>query len=440
MQQSLSRRRLPDGIQDFRTIREGGYYYVDKTPLIAQLVDEGRHYFLSRPRRFGKSLLVDTIKSLFEGREELFRGLAVHDRWDWSARNPVLRLSFGAKYGESGDLQGSILNKLRNIEETADLPKKLFDSSGPEYLENLLINLHRKSGRQVVVLVDEYDKPILDALIDPKLAEKNRDYLRGFYGVIKDNAEHVRFVLVTGVSMFTKVSLFSGLNNLKNISLNPRYSSICGFTEEELDAVFAPELEGLDRDEVRRWYNGYSWRGGEKVYNPHDVLLLFDEREFESHWFETGSPAFLLDLLVRRKVDPMSLENRVAKSDLISRFDIDGIEVEALMFQSGYLTIVGEERRKRGRMFTLDYPNQEVRQSFSSSLLKHVTDRDLEAESRGEELGDLLAANDFAGFAERLQAYLSGCRTSGMTPARWSGSRRTMRACCSWRFARWAWI
>ena len=348
MQQSLSRRRLPDGIQGFRTIREGGYYYVDKTPLIAQLVDEGCHYFLSRPRRFGKSLLVDTLENLFEGNEDLFHGLAIHDRWDWSKCHPVIRISFDGKFTDAGELERDIVQQLESAERRHGLASADKYLTRPTRLRSVIERLHEKTGYSVAVLVDEYDKPILDALDDPKMSKANQDYLRGFYGMIKGNAEHVRFVLVTGVSMFTKVSLFSGLNNLKNISLNPRYSSICGFTEEELDAVFAPELEGLDRDEVRRWYNGYSWRGGEKVYNPHDVLLLFDEREFESHWFETGSPAFLLDLLVRRKVDPMSLENRVAKSDLISRFDIDGIEVEALMFQSGYLTIVGEERGSAG--------------------------------------------------------------------------------------------
>ena len=222
-------RRLPIGIQDFRTIREQDFYYVDKTPAVRRLVDEGRFYFLSRPRRFGKSLLLDTIRSLFEGREELFRGLAIHEHWDWSLTHPVVRLSFDGKYNEPQDLERSILTQLEVIERNADL-SVASRRSGPERLLDLLDRLHRKTGRQVVVLVDEYDKPILDVLQDPELTTANRDYLRGFYGIIKGSAEHVRFVFVTGVSMFSKVSLFSGLNNLKDISLDPRYATICGYT------------------------------------------------------------------------------------------------------------------------------------------------------------------------------------------------------------------
>ncbi|MDE0280263.1 MAG: AAA family ATPase, partial [Gammaproteobacteria bacterium] len=259
----MTRRQLPIGIQHFRTIREGDFYYVDKTPLIRDLIEQGRFYFLSRPRRFGKSLLVDTLKSLFEGSEELFRGLNIHGYWDWTVQHPVVRLSFGGKYNEPDDVERSVLNQLVWIEEENQLKPLDPASTGPERLQDILRRLHRATGRQVVVLVDEYDKPILDVLDDPDLAKANRDYLRGFYGIIKDSYEHVRFVLVTGVSMFSKVSLFSGLNNLRDISLVPRYATICGYTDRDLETVFAPELPGLNREEVRRWYNGYHWRGEE---------------------------------------------------------------------------------------------------------------------------------------------------------------------------------
>ena len=257
----MHRRQLPIGIQDFRTIREQDCYYVDKTPLIHRLVSEGRYYFLSRPRRFGKSLLVDTLQELFEGNEALFRGLDIHGQWDWSDRHPVVRLSFDGKYDEPGDLERSILNQLALIKHDAGLDSAPSVGADPERLRTLLHHLHRAAGRRVVVLVDEYDKPILDVLENQALAKANRDHLRGFYGIIKGSARDVRFVLVTGVSMFSKVSLFSGLNNLKDISLDPRYATLCGYTDEDLDRVFAPEFPGLDRDEIRRWYNGYSWRG-----------------------------------------------------------------------------------------------------------------------------------------------------------------------------------
>ena len=340
----MNRRQLPIGIQDFRTIRENPYYYVDKTPLIRQLVEGGRHYFLSRPRRFGKSLLLDTLRELFAGNEPLFRGLHIHGRWDWSTVHPVVRLSFGAGYLEPGSLSGHILEQLARTAEDAGIDPTPSAGTGPQRLEDLLYRLHRTTGKRVVVLVDEYDKPILDALDDPALARANRDYLRGFYGVVKDSAEHVRFVFVTGVTMFSKVSLFSGLNNLMDISLDPRYATLCGYTDGDLDAVFAAELPGLDREAVREWYNGYHWRGGERVYNPFDVLLLFARREFRPWWFETGSPTFLYRTMMENGVSPLDLENRVSDMDLLSTFDVGDIGVDALLFQAGYLTITGEER------------------------------------------------------------------------------------------------
>ena len=404
----MNRRLLPIGIQDFRTIREIDGYYVDKTSLIRRLVDEGRFYFLSRPRRFGKSLLLDTLRTLFDGHEELFRGLDIHGHWDWSTSNPVLRLSFGGKYNDPEDLERSIINQLRIIEHAAGLDAVTTASTGPERLQNILYHLHRSTGRQVVVLVDEYDKPILDVLDDPGLATTNRDYLRGFYGIIKDCAEHVRFVFVTGVSMFSKVSLFSGLNNLRDISLDPRYATICGYTEDDIDQVFGPELDGLDREEIRTWYNGYHWRGGERVYNPYDVLLLFDSREFRPYWFETGSPTFLFRMLMEKSVSPMELENRMADMSLISKFDVGDIGIEALLFQTGYLTIAEERKEGFGTFYLLDYPNLEVQISLNDELLAYLGKPGREPLDRGREFCALLKANDFKGFGDRLRSYLSG--------------------------------
>ncbi len=400
--------QLPIGIQDFRVIREDECYYVDKTDLIRRLVRQGRHYFLSRPRRFGKSLLIDTLKSLFEGREELFRGLAIHPHWDWSVRHPVVRLSFGGMYMNPQDIEDDIIEQLESVERYNNLDPATSSNTGSRRLRNVLDRLHRASGKQVVVLVDEYDKPVLDVLEDPKQAKKNRDYLRGIYGIIKDSAEHVRFVFVTGVSMFTKVSLFSEMNYLDDISLDPQYATICGYTDGDLDTVFAPELPGLDRDEIRRWYNGYHWRGGEKVYNPFDILLLFDSGEFEAHWFQTGSPTFLYRMLVAKKVNPMELERRMAGKTLVSKFDVDDIGIDALMFQSGYLTIADETWDGTETTYTLEYPNFEVSWSLNRGLLEYVTRRVTEAAGHGRELAGLLAANDFEGYGAKLQAYLSG--------------------------------
>ncbi len=222
----MTRRRLPIGIQTFRKICEQNCYYVDKTPFIKALIKGGSHYFLSRPRRFGKSLFLDTLKELFEGSQSLFEGLAIHDHWDWSIRHPVLRLSFGSgNFTEPGDLNTNFLAQLDTLERQTDI--KPVYSTGPERFANLLRALHDRTGQRVVVLVDEYDKPVLDTLDVPAVARANRDYLRGIYSVIKDTDAHIRFAFLTGVSKFSKVSLFSGLNNL---GISPSIAAIPQFT------------------------------------------------------------------------------------------------------------------------------------------------------------------------------------------------------------------
>lgn len=259
----MSKRRLPIGIQNFREVREEDCYYVDKTAYIRRLLDEGKHYFLSRPRRFGKSLFLDTCKELFEGNEPLFEGLDIHEHWDWSIHYPVLRLDFsGGHYRGPEDLRNEVVAQLKVLEDQAWVSP---DNSEPSIrFRRLVRELHERTGQRVVVLVDEYDKPILDALDTPEVARANRDYLQGLYSTVKFSDAYIRFSFLTGVSKFSKVSLFSGLNNLIDITLDPRYSAICGYTEADLDTVFAPELPGLDRDEITAWYNGYSWRGEEK--------------------------------------------------------------------------------------------------------------------------------------------------------------------------------
>ena len=320
----MNRRRLPIGIQTFREVREDGCYYVDKTRHIRQLLQDGKHYFLSRPRRFGKSLFLDTLKELFEGSEGMFEGLAIHGEWDWSVRYPVIRLTFGSGHFTRPDgLHANVMAQLDALAEANAVESRY--ATSPEQFSYLIRALHERSERRVVVLVDEYDKPILDALEDSDLARANRDYLRGLYAVVKDCDAHVRFSFFTGVSKFSKVNLFSGLNNLTDLTLDPGYSTICGYTEADLDAVFAPELPGLDREAIRDWYNGYSWRGADKVYNPFDILLLFRSREFRAHWFETGSPTFLVDMLFRRRVRSVDLDGMLPSDDLLSTFDVDAI-------------------------------------------------------------------------------------------------------------------
>ena len=401
-----TRRRLPIGLQTLRELREEDCYYVDKTGFIARLVDEGKHYFLSRPRRFGKSLFLDTLKELFEGNEALFTGLHIHDRWDWSLRHPIVRLDFGAgHFGESGYVHTNTMAQLAAAGQDAGV--KVGHDTAPERLRDLLRTLHAKTGRRVVVLVDEYDKPILDALDTADVARANRNYLRGLYSTIKSSDAHVRFTFLTGVSKFSKVSVFSGLNNLTDITLDPCYSAICGYTEEDLDAVFAPELPGLDRERVRDWYNGYNWLGPEKVYNPFDILLLFRRRRFAAHWFESATPTFLVETLFRRRVSTLSLDGMLTSSELLSAFDVEAIATEALLFQTGYLTIKHVRDRGGVRRYRLGYPNREVRQSLNESLLRLLVHDTTQQTANSDRLYDLLEAEDFAGLEMLFPAFFA---------------------------------
>ena len=280
--------------------------------------------------------------------------------------------------------------------------------TAPERFGYLISSLHERSGQRVVVLVDEYDKPILDALEQREIARANRDYLRGLYGVIKASDAHVRFTFLTGVSKFSKVSVFAVLNNLTDLTLDRRYSAICGYTERDLDTVFAPELVGLDREQVREWYNGYRWRGEEKVYNPYDVLLLFDSREFEAHWFETGTPAFLVDTLFSRRVASVSLDRTVSTADLLSAFDVEHIGTEALLFQTGYLTITGEEKLGGMPLYRLGYPNREVRQSLNLVLLRHLVQDAGQQMQNSIRLARLLETGDCEGLRDLFHAFFAG--------------------------------
>ena len=369
----LPRLKLPLGIQNLAKLRQQGCYYVDKTGLAIDLIEAGSAYFLSRPRRFGKSLLVDTLKELFEGNRALFTGLAAESRWDWSTRHPVIRISFSSGSGPQGRLLAQRIRENLRVNRVAlglPLPAGLPEEDLAGNFADLIRQAHQSRGERAVVLVDEYDKPILDHLTDPAVAQTQRDMLSELYGTLKDCDEHLRFVFLTGVSKFSKVSLFSGLNNLTDITLDARWSALCGYTDEDIDTVFSPELPGLDRDEIRRWYNGYNWLGT-GVYNPYDVLNLFWKRSFSPYWFETGTPSFLVKLLAERQIFSPDLTRMQSDFSLLSSFDVDLIEPEALLFQAGYLTIQSATPATPWEepIYTLGYPNHEVEMALNRALL-----------------------------------------------------------------------
>ncbi|MCA1794010.1 MAG: AAA family ATPase, partial [Desulfobacteraceae bacterium] len=330
-------KKLPIGIQTFEKIIDGDCYYVDKTRYIQTLASRGDYYFLSRPRRFGKSLLLSTIKAAFQGKRALFSGLFLENNWDWETTHPVIHISFGSGVVRSlEELQLHFSEMLDDLRREHGIEGRKTSLSG-QFAE-LISELSAKYNQKVVVLVDEYDKPILDNIEKPSLAAQIRDELKNYYSVIKDSDLHIEFVFITGVSKFSKVSLFSGLNNLKDITLNPEYSAICGYTQAELETVFADRLAGRDMPQIREWYNGYNWLG-EKVYNPFDILLYLDTGQFSSYWFETGTPSFLIKLLQQGKYRIADMENLTAGEEIVGSFDVENITVETLLFQTGYLTL-----------------------------------------------------------------------------------------------------
>ena len=376
-------RKLPIGIQSFEKIRNDGFVYVDKTAYVHELAHVGIPYFLSRPRRFGKSLLVSTLKAYFEGRRELFCGLDI-ERLEgdgpgaWTAR-PVFHLDFnGADYTREGGLEAKLIELLRGLEEAWG--NEWSDLAPGGRLRRLIERAHALSGHRVAVLVDEYDKPLLESMGDPALEERNRAALKGFYSVLKGADEHLRFVLLAGVTKFSKVSIFSDLNQLHDISLSPAYAGLCGITEAELLRNFGPEIEaladqlGLDTDgclgALRAQYDGYRFHAqGPDVYNPFSLLSAFAERELGSYWFETGTPTFLVRRMVDAGFDPKRLTDSSIYVDeaRLSDYRADDPDPVPLMFQSGYLTvrsvdpITGE--------YALAVPNGEVRYGLEKSLL-----------------------------------------------------------------------
>ena len=402
----MPRLKLPIGIQSFQSIRTEGYAYVDKTPFVGRLADQGKYYFLSRPRRFGKSLFVDTLDCAFSGRKELFQGLYLEKHWDWSRKHPVLRIDWSISPARSQeDLRARIREMLAEWERRWGVETRAETSGGR--LHELVRAVAEREGTPVVVLVDEYDKPILDNLREPELASALRDQLKDFYGGLKPLDPYLRFVFLTGVSKFSKTGIFSGLNNLRDITVSRELSPICGYTEGELGSVFAEWLADFDRRRVREWYNGYSWTG-EPVYNPFDILFLFAEGQFRAWWFETGTPTFLVELWERRPRAPMDYDGMVANDDLLGSFQIEDLRTEALLFQAGYLTIKDwSSDPEVGTRYVLGYPNREVRQSLNQLLLRSMSGGAEDIAERGDRLRRAMEAGDTAGLREIVHSFFA---------------------------------
>jgi Predicted AAA-ATPase/PD-(D/E)XK nuclease superfamily len=361
--------RYPVGIQDFSEIRNGGYVYVDKTFFIEKLLNQSKFYFLSRPRRFGKSLLLSTIEYLFKAHQALFKGLYIEDKWDWNHHNPVVKISFSNIGHKDLGLSEAISQNLHAIAKQYNISLQSSHNSGQ--FKELIEALSVKHGK-VVVLIDEYDKPIIDYIgtgAEGMLqATKNRDILKAFYSILKDADPFLRFVFITGVSKFSRVSIFSDLNNLKDLSVDTNFEDICGINEEELKASFEEELKIANPEKIKQWYNGYSWGGSKKVYNPFSVLNFFaGDGRFRNYWFETGTPTFLVNLA--KDAQLYDFENQRINTEQLNSYDLEHLQIIPLMFQTGYLTI--KDYDEIGDIYTLDYPNLEVRRSYLESLVNN---------------------------------------------------------------------
>ena len=398
--------KLPLGLQDFGGLRRGGFLYVDKTEDIFRLATGGKYYFLSRPRRFGKSLLVSTLSALFRGERALFEGLWVEPHWDWQQRHPVIHLGFSSMgYREIG-LTRAIAARLEEIAAHHGLTLRA--EGNTLRFRELIEQLSRAHGR-VVVLIDEYDKPILDYLDDLPRARAHREELKSFYSVLKDADAHLRFVLLTGVSKFSRVSIFSELNNLTDLTLHPDYTTLLGYTQPELEHFFADRLEALAPrfggrasllNEIKRWYNGYSWDGEHYVYNPYSVLSFFDQRRFRNFWFETGTPTFLVKLLERHRT--YDLERVEVDEAVFSSFELERIDPAAVLFQTGYVTIASAQAHP---IYVLSYPNREVRDSLLRYLLAEYTrGYASDVPLRAQTMRQALEAGDLSAFAAALNA------------------------------------
>lgn len=398
-------KKLPIGISTLKDILDGGYAYVDKTQHVLNLADSGKYYFLSRPRRFGKSLLLNTLSEVFAGNEALFRGLHIHPHWDWAVKFPVIHISFGGGILRTPEqLDQHIADALQHNQERLGVHCGQNHSVKSHFAE-LIRKTKAQYGQGAVVLIDEYDKPILDNITEPETAAEMRNGLRNFYSVIKDSDEHLRFAFLTGVSKFSKVSVFSGLNNLKDITLDPAFSSVCGYTQIELEQTFAEHLQGVDLAEVKDWYNGYQWLG-EGVYNPFDILLFLSTgKSFRPYWFETGTPSFLVSLLKSGRYHVPDFENLEVSSTQLSDFDIDHILLETLLFQTGYLTIKSEVTLFEETVFLLNYPNREVRSTFNQMVLGRYL---LERPPERLPVMRALLANDFEALQQRFTALFAG--------------------------------
>ncbi len=366
-------KKLPIGIQTFKDIREEDYLYIDKTDIAYNLINSYKYIFLSRPRRFGKSLFLDTLQNIFEGNKELFKDLAIYDKWDWEVKYPVIKLDFFGDLRSANSLKKTIFFILKSNQKKLDLKCEEIDEIGLCF-EELIQKAYKKYNQKVVILIDEYDKAILDNLDQMEVAYENREIIKSLYSVLKGCDAYIKFAFLTGVSKFSKASIFSGLNMLTDISLDKRYGNICGYTQNDVETTILPYLNGVDLDRFKAYYNGYNFLK-DPVYNPFDTLqFINNEFIYKNYWFETGTPTYLMKLIEQNNYFLPKLSNLLVGEELLSSFDIENINFEVILYQAGYLTI--DEMIIDEDLDCIEYklklPNKEVKSSFNNFIINHL--------------------------------------------------------------------
>jgi len=411
--------KLPIGIQNFEKLRTRGFRYVDKTRFIYQLANTGCYYFLSRPRRFGKSLFLSTLEAYFLGKKELFKGLEIESLENNWIKHPVLHLDLNTEKYTTPEALSNILNTALCHWESI-YGSEVYEKSLGSRFEGVIRRASENTGQNVVILVDEYDKPVLQAIGNIDLQNEYRSTLKGFYGALKSCDRYIQFAFMTGVTKFGKVSVFSDLNHLNDISMDPRYYDICGLTEDEIHSNLSGEVEALADEQglesenaytlLKENYDGYHFSEDNTpgIYNPFSILNALEKKKIESYWFETGTPTYLVELLKKHNYNLSNLEKEEPTADSLNSIDSSSTDPIPVIYQSGYLTIKGYD--KEFGLYKLGYPNKEVEEGFVKFLIPFYTN--VEKARSGFEISQFvisLRKKDIDGFMHRLQAFLSAC-------------------------------
>jgi len=398
-------KKLPLGIQTFSEMIKEGYLYIDKTQQIAELLQAGKYLFLSRPR-------VSTLSEIFSGNQALFQGLYIYDKIEWQS-HPVIHIDFSAiDFSTDTVLRESLFDLLDGL--NADYQLGVEKRGFKAYFRKIIQALSEKNGK-VVVLIDEYDKPIVDHIDDIERATKNREVLREFFGVLKPCDAFLRFVFLTGVSKFSRVSIFSELNNIRDITLSKQFATLLGYTQTELESYFDKYIQSLCFElgikkadllaKIKTWYDGYSWNAKDKLYNPFSILNLFAEQRFSNYWFATGTPSFLIKLIKNTQRDVTAFENQKISEIIFDSYNIESLNIFALLFQTGYLTITEIDQKSRTLQYVLNYPNFEVKEAFVTYLFASFTQNELgKIQPAAENLREYLETENLEGFMNIIRA------------------------------------